>query len=268
MTIDNVDGSVQWLNNRLATLATGGHIQKRRLYTTNECVIYHPKCFVVLTSREPTFRREDVADRLLILTVDRLENFTPEEEMLARIDRLRNQLWTELIHDLNDIVTVLKNQPSRYPSKFRMADWSSLCSTIADSHGIGDQFQRVLKKLSQQQSAFTLEEDPLFVCLQNWMNDSMNHGREVSTGELYEELKAIATGISDSDADDSYDTYDPKLIKEWPYPNTLSFGSRLKNIKGNLQDFFEIDRYQSLGGRTRYCFNIKNQVVNIDRLTD
>ncbi len=263
IVIDNVDGNVPWLNNRLATVATGGLIERRKLYSTNKLVTYHSKCFVALTSREPTFQREDVADRLIILTVERLETFIPEEEILARIDRNRDQLWTELIHDLNDIVAILKNRPSRYASKFRMADWASLCTIIADSQGVGDQFQKVLVKLSQQQSAFTLEDDPMFICLQYWMDDQRNHGRTVSTSELYDELKTIATGTSDSDTYDSWTTCSPKPNCKWPYDSVQSFGMRLKNILSNLQDFYEIDRSKSLGGRTSYCFNVKNRVSSL-----
>ena len=66
---DNVDGKMAWVNDRLATAASGSLILRRRLYTTNEVAIYQPKCFIGLTSRDPRFKRDDVADRLVILAV-------------------------------------------------------------------------------------------------------------------------------------------------------------------------------------------------------
>ena len=71
--LDNLDGEIKWLPNHLATVATGGDVPLRKLYTTNELVRYPVRCFLALTSREPeSMSRDDVADRLLTLKVDRM----------------------------------------------------------------------------------------------------------------------------------------------------------------------------------------------------
>ena len=83
VVLDNLDGNISWINDRLAVAATGSLIQRRRLYTTNEAVVYRPRCFLAVTSRDPRFRRDDVADRLILLNVERLQQFDEESGLLG-----------------------------------------------------------------------------------------------------------------------------------------------------------------------------------------
>ena len=71
VAFDNVDSGPAWLENRLATLATGGQIGRRELYTTNRQVTFPIKAFAAVTSRTPPFRRDDVAERLLPIRLAR-----------------------------------------------------------------------------------------------------------------------------------------------------------------------------------------------------
>ena len=83
---DNLDGEIKWLPNHLATAATGGDVPLRKLYTTNALVRYPVRCFLALTSREPdSLTRDDVADRLLTLKVDRFDKFKSEKHCLAKL---------------------------------------------------------------------------------------------------------------------------------------------------------------------------------------
>jgi DNA primase len=136
--LDNVDGRVLWLNDRLAHTATGKMIQKRELYTTNKNVRFFPKCFLSLNAREPKFKRDDVVDRLLLFRVERLSSFRSEQSIITDILTHRNQLWSEYLNDLNSIVAALAQDSETFTSKHRMADWAELAWRIAKIHGQGD----------------------------------------------------------------------------------------------------------------------------------
>jgi hypothetical protein len=83
---DNVDGTITWLGNLLASIATGTQISLRTLYRTNEMSKYLPRCFVGITSRDPlSFKRDDLADRIFMITVDRWKEFIPEELLIQRL---------------------------------------------------------------------------------------------------------------------------------------------------------------------------------------
>jgi hypothetical protein len=71
--LDNVDGRIKWLNDKLAVVATGGNLEKRILHTTNQHKEFPIISTVALTSRTPMFRRDDIAERLQIVSLDRID---------------------------------------------------------------------------------------------------------------------------------------------------------------------------------------------------
>ena len=56
--LDNVDTGKSWLNDKLASVATGQNIGKRKLYTDNEEIKLPTKTYLALTSRTPQFTRD------------------------------------------------------------------------------------------------------------------------------------------------------------------------------------------------------------------
>lgn len=75
---DNADTKRAWLNDKLASVATGQTIEKRRLYTDNESIKLPTKTYLALTSRTPNFARDDVSDRLIGIYLTRVEDYLPE----------------------------------------------------------------------------------------------------------------------------------------------------------------------------------------------
>ena len=221
---DNVDTYKDWLNDRLAQAATGQRIEKRELYTTNRLVRYYPRCFLSLNSREPKFKRPDVVDRLLLFRLQRLEQFQSEARLLGEIHKYRNELWSEMLIDLNQIIAALKTDDEPFLSQHRMADWAELGWRIAKTQNAGDYFIELLEKMDKEQSIFVLEEDPIFLCLDVWLGISQNQGREVTASTLYSEFQLIAE----------------KEKMSFTFKNAKSFGIHLQNILGNLKEFFDV----------------------------
>src|SRR4030095_10296480 len=84
--IDNADANVPWLDDKLAVLTTGVTWRRREYYTTNNLGEYPITAFVAITSRTPHFRREDIADRLLLFHVERLESFGAPSTLLTDVE--------------------------------------------------------------------------------------------------------------------------------------------------------------------------------------
>lgn len=239
---DNVDTYKDWLNDRLAQAATGQRIEKRELYTTNRLVRYYPRCFLSLNSREPKFKRPDVVDRLLLFRVQRLEEFVSESRLLGEIQKCRNELWTEMLIDLNQIVAALKDDDKPFLSQHRMADWAELGWRIAKTQDAGDYFIELLEKMDRERSELVLEENPIFLCLDIWLANPKNHGREVTASTLYNEFQIIAE----------------KEKTSFTFKNAKSFGIHLRNIMGNLKEFFGVEAVKK--ERWYYKFAPKNEV--------
>jgi hypothetical protein len=239
---DNVDTYKDWLNDRLAQTATGQRIEKRELYTTNRLVRYYPRCFLSLNSREPKFKRPDVVDRLLLFRVQRLEQFSSEARLLGEIHKYRNEIWSEMLIDLNQIIAALKADDETFLSQHRMADWAELGWRIAKTQSAGDYFVELLEKMDKEQSIFVLEEDPIYLSLDIWLGIPKNNGREVTASTLYNEFQIIAEQEKMS----------------FTFKNAKSFGIHLQNILSDLKEFFDVEAVKK--ERWYYKFVPKGEV--------
>lgn len=233
---DNVDGKIKWLNDRLARCATGQMIQKRKYYTENDKVFFIPKCFLSLNARTPNFRRDDVCDRLLIFKVERHDDFEAQSRLQKRILEKRNDLWSEVLDELNLIVEHLKHDTREFKSQFRMADFAELAWKINDViYQDEKNFLKLLKKISSEQSEFLLEDNQIFQFLSLWIDTEVvrrvgkpkkpNVGREVTASLLFKEFKNIS------------------IEEEIPfdYESPISFGKHLKNLVEDLRNYFKIE---------------------------
>jgi hypothetical protein len=225
---DNVDERISWLADHLAQLATGVTFKRRKYYTTNQVVEFQPQCFVALTSRTPKFieGRDDVLDRMLILQTERLEQFDPEQAQLQRVAKHRNFLWTELLRGLNKIVAALEQRRGEVLQvRFRMADFASFALIAASAEGQEERAQRILEKMETRRTDMLLAEEPVSICLEEWLEKPENWGRPVTSGDLNSELDTIAESLS----------------VHWPYRNAHALGQRLSHISANLTEIFDLD---------------------------
>jgi hypothetical protein len=192
---DNADTNVAWLPDRLATCATGGTVSKRVLYTTNTSVDYPVNCFLGMTSRTPHFRRDDVADRLLVCRVKRFEGegFVAEAALDAQTLRQRDRIMTSVVRRLQECIAALKQTEGRqYHCRFRMADFGTFALRLADARGEREAAEDLLDRLADDQSAFALGANALPDLLLRWLEEPTNHGKAVTAAELHKDLARIA----------------------------------------------------------------------------
>ncbi len=242
VAFDNADHKCAWLNDRLATVATGGLIKKRELYTTNRLVEIPTRCFVGITAHTPQFRRDDVADRLLIMRVERFKAFVSEKVLQSEVLASRNEIMSEVILKLQKIVRALRAEEGVDDSStFRMADFADFAVKVARHEGWEEQLKSIFGKLSHEQSEFTLEGDPIYETLCIWAPD--NPEREATYKELWNELKDVAEqeGID---------------FREYQN-NSRGFVRRMPNIRSNLEEFFEIRSFSKGGRVTKHTFKLK-----------
>jgi hypothetical protein len=219
---DNADTNVRWLPDRLAVCATGGTVPKRVLYTTNTLADYPIACFLGITSRTPHFNRDDVADRLLINRVKRIGDgegqgrpdagrqrngrappddagpeaaFLAESVLIAPLRKARDKILTSVVRQLQSVIKALKQTAGReYRTAFRMADFATFCLRIGDALGNRAAVEEMFARMSEEQSALTLDTERPVAVLLRWLEYEANRGREVSAQVLHEELKTVADG--------------------------------------------------------------------------
>jgi hypothetical protein len=243
VAFDNVDGKIGWLNDDLAVAATGGNITLRELYTTNREVTFSPRCFLCLNAREPQFKRDDVVSRLLLFRVETLETCLSEYKIFENLLEHRNDLWSELIRDLNKIIAALHVDNEPFSIKWRMADWSDLGWRIAKTYNAADVFVELLNKMTVAQAEFLLEDDPIAECLDYWLQEPKNVGREITSGELYKEFTDVAENN--------------KIPLKEACSSPSAFGKKLKGLSKSIQNFYQVEMQVDNRNKRYYKFNPK-----------
>ena len=250
--IDNADTKCSWLNDRLARAATGAEISKRELYTTAKVFKKRMQCFMGITSRTPHFRRDDVAERLLLMPVQRFKNIIPENVLLESILANRNAMLTELFRYAQQAIRALYRwKDVRESGSFRMADFYAFTVKLARSDGCEDKVINLFKKMNQEQSLFTLGHDVIFELLSEWVKQEADDGfgekisnsrREVTSNILNIELADLAE----------------KKGLGYPYrEKPRAFAQRLSNLLSNLQEFFIISERKGRGKTKLYSFILR-----------
>ena len=217
IAMDNVDGYIKWLNDMLAQCSTGMAITLRKLYKTNVPIRFHPRVFIGITSRDPRFRRDDVADRLLIFKVKRFDRFTPQSEIMETIYENRNELWGDILTELNKRVKVLsEKKEKKISSPFRLADFYSFVKKTSSD---GSNIDSIFKKMSKSQDDYVLENEPIFEFLNIYMDTLFEE--TMSTGKWYKKGQEIME--------------ENKL--DW-YKTSRSFGIHLRSIMTELNSYY------------------------------
>lgn len=189
IVLDNADSRIPWLEDRLCCCSTGGSITRRKLYTTNEHIISPLIAWIALTSRTPNFRREDVAERCLILSVDRFSEFTPESELQQRFERSHDSIFSGLVMNLQGVLVALADtKDTAYRGTFRMADFASFIRRIGIGRDAGKESEEALSALQHEQQVFTYEEDPLYTLLYELALKNGIVFTEASTSEIFASL--------------------------------------------------------------------------------
>ena len=237
---DNVDNYIPWLEDALATSSTGMKIVKRVLYETNRAISFEPRCFIALTARTPRFRRDDVAERVIPLRLDKLKEKRPEGDLLHEVLDRRDTLMSEYVQLLNLVVG--QPEPKTWDSGLRLADFAKIATRIGDALEQPNQVRKILVQLQTSQHLYATEENDLFLLLDIWSNETSdpagmgiettNDGRTVLTGELFAELENLA-GIH------GY---------KWSVGNASSLGKKLKSLEPHLQVRFEVEHDEIRSG--------------------
>ena len=191
--LDNIDGKHDGLANLLAVVTTGGEYTLRELYTTLNTHRVELKAFVGATSREPdVFRRDDIADRILPLNVERSKEFEGENIIQKATNRARGAWW---IHVLDMLPRMLKALRDFTPTKHqhRMADFADFCYAVAPVLGYSlTEVSRALKSIEEERAAFSLETSVLPDTLRTLLASHGGRIKNKSASDLLEMLKQEA----------------------------------------------------------------------------
>lgn len=135
LAFDNLSTITPALSDALCRLATGGGFGTRRLYTTEEEVLFDATRPVILTGIDELVTRPDLLDRTLMVELPLVSatQRRSEHELLARFESQRGRILGAL---LDALVSALREMPGvKLTSLPRLADFAIL-GTAAEA-GLG-----------------------------------------------------------------------------------------------------------------------------------
>ncbi len=199
---DNVDSFIDWLPDAICAYATMGVWSKRKLYTDSDEAQIKPHAFVAVASKNPaSFRREDTADRCVVIRLARRKHFSTQAKREELVTSQRAKLFGEYIWIVNRMVAAIHNGALDAGATFayRMADFAQMASVVGVAlDWPAETAPTTLAALQAERDAFASEGDPLFEILGKWLayrphaQRSSNVGRQITISTLWGELESLA----------------------------------------------------------------------------
>ncbi|MEE9601017.1 MAG: hypothetical protein V3W22_04880 [Thermoplasmata archaeon] len=229
VVIDNVDSPTPWLEDFLCRAATGVRMSRRRLYTNSEEVHFTPRAGVIITSRDPHFRREDVARRILPIRFKEIpeEMRRTETEIRAEVEARRGSIWADVLAALARIQDSWPTLKGTLRSTHSLADFAVFGALLAAAHSEDnnpDEWDALMGRLDQAQHRFTGEGDPLAELLDAALEESKGTLHQQPVSDLFRDLRDLAQ-ISGW---------------PWPYKDTRTLTRELKGKKQTLEHALDV----------------------------
>lgn len=257
LAIDNLDTHKDDLNDKLAVYSTGGYIKKRKLYTDAEMYTAFIDAFIGISTRALCFKRDDVLQRLILLSLNPINNnFIAESELMKPIVQYRNNLLSQVI---DEIQVVLRNISSKkyenIRSGFRMADFAKFLTLLTNNYELSE---RCLAEMTRFQQNVSTDNDIIIPYLIAFT--STYPEKFYNAAAIYKLLSAYGKQIAKSEF--WHNDF------ERSYANPLAFAKRLNNIKNDIREFIIVKTQKGRGNATEYSFKMGEHFEDIKHLAD
>lgn len=209
--IDNVDTYVaKDICDVLAGTSTGAGSEERTLGENKGSIFIDTHCFVVITSREPKFKRPDIVDRLLPFRMGKIEEEKVKSPnwMERTLAEHRQEIIEEIVSNLNSIVYILNQwrgweraQGDNYvPSGnlFRIADYEEFAKKICSFSSML-QFRMALEAMLSEKAVMTVEDDPVFLVIHYLVYNMDEPIWDVTAQDLYLKMLRAAEDMGMND---------------------------------------------------------------------
>ena len=195
--LDNMEETkATWLVSSLDQIATRSAIEFRRLYTTNQLYRIEADAFVAVTAVSMPFSKETLFQRMLTLTMDKLETFKPNHMFEQYLKANYGRLWADLLLKLNKAVAVLnKDYDPEFIVPIRMADFALFCKRLEECDILEtEKLRTALYYLGDaQQAALAESEHSVYPLLLWWLEREPGSAvGKFTSAEIYQKVGEIA----------------------------------------------------------------------------
>jgi hypothetical protein len=179
VTFENISKITDRMSDDLCTLATGGGISKRKLYSNANETIIRACRPMIMNGIEDFITRQDLLDRSIVLALPAIpkENRRPEAEIVKDIKHLRPKILGALFDAA--VVGLQRKDTLELGELPRMADFAKWA--VAALGDEGKEFLEEYKLNRDQAVADALEGQPIFVALAGFIEREKGHWSGTAT---------------------------------------------------------------------------------------
>jgi hypothetical protein len=229
----------------LCRLVTGGGIRKRMLYTDGDEFVIDAQRPVLITGLSALTEREDFLDRVVMVSLDRIEgNRKTEEQVQAEFATVHPRILGALF---DGVSTALRRLPSTHVAELpRLADFALFATAASEQFGWEDhEFMGAYNAMRDEVFEEAAMANPLVKVVVDWLGTQQPAypGFDGGPNELLKALGAYADSV-------------PELAsfvrsREWPRsPSVLV--RKLRSLRsGLLQLGVELDVRRDNGNKSR-----------------
>jgi hypothetical protein len=157
-TLDNADTKIKWLADAVASAATDGCSQRRKLYTDADRVTLRARAWLCLTSANPTFASDSgLADRLILVRMNRRTDETSDACLSTEIKEHRDAGLSFIARTL--ATALADTEPTPAGLNQRHPDFAAIAVRIGRAIGREAETVHALKSAELDKSLFCLEND-------------------------------------------------------------------------------------------------------------
>jgi DNA primase len=193
-TLDNADTRNKWLPDAVASAATDGCSQRRKLYTNSDRITLRARAWLCMTTANPTFAADSgLADRLLLVRMNRRTDETSDASLSDEIREHRDAGLSFIARTLATALADTQRTPAGLNQ--RHPDFAKHAVRIGRAIGREAESIHALKSAEDDKSFFCLENDSIATALLSYLANGETFTG--TAGELRTKLIETDTDLAD-----------------------------------------------------------------------
>ena len=227
-TLDNADTRNKWLPDAVASAATDGCSQRRKLYTDAERVTLRARAWLCMTTANPTFASDSgLADRLLLVRMNRRTDETSDASLSTEIRGHRDAGLSFIARTLATALADTMPTPGKLNQ--RHPDFAVLAVRIGRATGREAESVHALKSAEHDKSLFCLENDGIATALLACLASGETFTG--TAGELRERIITTDTDLADKL---SVKRLGKRLSMLWPHLEKVLATAKQETGRGRI----------------------------------
>jgi len=220
LSFDNLDMLKSETSDVLCRAVTGGGLEKRKLYTDSDSIIFDYRRAIVINGINLVAIKPDLLDRSLLFELERIDEKSrkSEEEVWQEFDSVKPKILGAIFDVLSKALTILPTITlSESP---RMADFAKWGCAVAEALGhTQEQFTIAYNENREIQNKQAIEESPIALAIVTLMDN-----RNIWNGTSQMLLKRLKQIAVKEELDSSLFPKSPSILSR-----------RVNQIKQNLK---------------------------------